>query len=85
MVYSAYLRFITAVQNKDPGFNLTNSDKINWWNIKSKLAEELHHSGIENVPLISKRFADETYVEIQQSGKDVMFFLSNRIALLTIA
>ena len=68
--------FITAVQNKESNFNLTNSRlRLVSGTTNPKLAEEIaSYLGIKNVPLISKRFADgELYVQIQQSirGCDV--------------
>jgi len=52
--------FITAVQNKEPNFNLTNSRlRLVSGTTNPKLAEEIaSYLGIENVPFISKRFAD---------------------------
>ena len=52
--------FITAVQNKESNFNLTKSRlRLVSGTTNPKLAEEIAtYLGIENVPLISKRFAD---------------------------
>ena len=60
--------FITAVQNKESSFNLTNSRlRLVSGTTNPKLAEEIaSYLGIENVPLISKKFADgELFVLIQ--------------------
>ena len=57
--------FITAVQNKESNFNLTNSRlRLVSGTTNPKLAEEIaSYLGIENVPLVSKRFADgEIYI-----------------------
>ena len=70
--------FITAVQNKESNFNLTNSRlRLVSGTTNPKLAEEIaSYLGIENVPLISKRFADgELYVQIQQSIRGCDVFL----------
>ena len=70
--------FITAVQNKNQKFNLTNSRlRLVSGTSNPKLAEEIAlYLGIENVPLISKRFADgELYVQIQQSIRGCDVFL----------
>ena len=67
--------FITAVENEEPNFNLTNGRlRLVSGTSNPKLAEEIaSYLGIENVPLISKRFADgELYVQIQQSIRGVM-------------
>ena len=52
--------FITAVDNEEPTFNLTNSRlRLVSGTSNPKLAEEIaSYLGIENVPLVSKRFAD---------------------------
>ena len=58
------------MQNKEPNFNLNNSRlRLVSGTSNPKLAVEIaSYLGIENVPLISKRFADgELYVQIQQS------------------
>jgi len=70
--------FITAVQNKESNFNLTKSRlRLVSGTTNPKLAEEIaSYLGIENVPLISKRFADgELYVQIQQSIRGCDVFL----------
>ncbi len=70
--------FITAVQNKEPNFNLNNSRlRLVSGTSNPKLAVEIaSYLGIENVPLISKRFADgELYVQIQQSIRGCDVFL----------
>ena len=70
--------FITAVQNKESNFNLGNSRlRLVSGTTNPKLAEEIaSYLGIENVPLISKRFADgELYVQIQQSIRGCDVFL----------
>ena len=70
--------FITAVQNKESNFNLSNSRlRLVSGTTNPKLAEEIaSYLGIENVPLISKRFADgELYVQIQQSIRGCDVFL----------
>ena len=70
--------FITAVQNKEPNFNLNNSRlRLVSGTSNPKLALEIaSYLGIENVPLISKRFADgELYVQIQQSIRGCDVFL----------
>ena len=58
--------FITAVDNEEPNFNLTNSRlRLVSGTSNPKLAEEIaSYLGIENVPLVSKRFADgELYIQ----------------------
>lgn len=70
--------FITAVDNEEPTFNLTNSRlRLVSGTSNPKLAEEIaSYLGIENVPLVSKRFADgELYVQIQQSIRGCDVFL----------
>ena len=70
--------FITAVENEEPTFNLTNSRlRLVSGTSNHKLAEEIaSYLGIENVPLVSKRFADgELYVQIQQSIRGCDVFL----------
>jgi len=70
--------FITAVQNKESDFNLTNSRlRLVSGTTNPKLTEEIaSYLGIKNVPLISKRFADgELYVQIQQSIRGCDVFL----------
>ena len=70
--------FITAVENEEPTFNLTNSRlRLISGTSNPKLAEEIaSYLGIENVPLVSKRFADgELYVQIQQSIRGCDVFL----------
>ena len=66
------------MQNKEPNFNLSNSRlRLVSGTSNPKLAEEIaSYLGIENVPLISKRFADgELYVQIQQSIRGCDVFL----------
>ena len=80
--------FITAVQNKESNFNLTNSRlRLVSGTTNPKLTEEIaSYLGIENVPLVSKRFADgELYVQIQQSirGCDV-FLIQPTLSLIHI-
>ena len=70
--------FITAVENEEPTLNLTNSRlRLVSGTSNPKLAEEIgSYLGIENVPLVSKRFADgELYVQIQQSIRGCDVFL----------
>ena len=71
------------MQSKESNFNLTNSRlRLVSGTTNPKLAEEIaSYLVIENVPLISKRFADgELYVQIQQSirGCDVFLILHSR-------
>ena len=57
--------FITAVESEEPSFNLTNSRlRLVSGTSNPKLADEIaSYLGRENVPLVSKRFADgELYV-----------------------
>jgi len=66
------------MQSKESNFNLTNSRlRLVSGTTNPKLAEEIaSYLGIENVPLISKRFADgELYVQIQQSIRGCDVFL----------
>ena len=59
------------MQNKESKFNLTNSRlRLVSGTTNPKLAEEIaSYLGIENVPLISKRFADgELYVLLKTSS-----------------
>ena len=66
------------MQNKEPNFNLSNSRlRLISGTSNPRLAEEIaSYLGIENVPLISKRFADgELYVQIQQSIRGCDVFL----------
>ena len=73
------------MQSKESNFNLTNSRlRLVSGTTNPKLAEEIaSYLGIENVPLISKRFADgELYVQIQQLLEVVMYSSSNLHALL---
>ena len=70
--------FITAVENEEPNLNLNNSRlRLVSGTSNPKLAEEIaSYLGIENVPLVSKRFADgELYVQIQQSIRGCDVFL----------
>ena len=66
------------MQNKESNFNLTNSRlRLVSGTTNPKLAEEIaSYLVIENVPLISKKFADgELYVQIQQSIRGCDVFL----------
>ena len=70
--------FITAVQNEQPNFNLSNTRlRIVSGTSNPDLSKEIaSYLGIKNVPLISKRFADgELYVQIQQSIRGCDVFL----------
>ena len=66
------------MQSKESSLNLTNTRlRLVSGTTNPKLAEEIaSYLGIENVPLISKRFADgELYVQIQQSIRGCDVFL----------
>ncbi len=70
--------FITAVQNEQPNFNLSNTRlRIVSGTSNPDLSKEIaSYLGIKNVPLVSKRFADgELYVQIQQSIRGCDVFL----------
>ena len=70
--------FITAVQDEQPNFNLSNRRlRIVSGTSNPELSNEIAaYLGIQNVPLVSKRFADgELYVQIQQSIRGCDVFL----------
>ena len=70
--------FITAVQNEQPDFNLSNSRlRLVSGTSNPILANEIaSYLGIKNVPLVSKSFADgELYIQIQQSIRGCDVFL----------